>query len=232
MARRTMVQSQLFWNDAQYGAGALVYDATLTGTRVDIANNHALSAGGGLYGHQRARIELDHSSIYRNEAVTGGGGIYTTSLAYLDNVSVWENTARYGAAIRATGGSSFVFGNNVGIADNVSPLWIGDGIEATRARFRNSIIERNHADCSPGVSSIGNVVSPDPACLAGGAAGNVLAPAQTTASFIGAGVVLQIAATSPALDAGDDATCEPDDQRFVARPMGAACDAGAYEREI
>ncbi|MEO8306046.1 MAG: right-handed parallel beta-helix repeat-containing protein [Betaproteobacteria bacterium] len=35
--------------------------------------------------------------------------------------------------------------------------------------------------------------------------------------------------TSPAIDAGDDATCATTDQRGVARPQGIACDIGAYE---
>ncbi|MFT3894170.1 MAG: M4 family metallopeptidase [Anaerolineales bacterium] len=34
---------------------------------------------------------------------------------------------------------------------------------------------------------------------------------------------------SPAIDAGDPATCATTDQRGVARPQGAACDIGAFE---
>ena len=34
---------------------------------------------------------------------------------------------------------------------------------------------------------------------------------------------------SPALDAGNNATCLATDQRGVARPQGPACDIGAYE---
>lgn len=37
---------------------------------------------------------------------------------------------------------------------------------------------------------------------------------------------------SPAIDAGDDATCEAVDQRGVGRPLGAHCDIGAYEAEV
>jgi hypothetical protein len=36
---------------------------------------------------------------------------------------------------------------------------------------------------------------------------------------------------SPALDAGNDATCLSTDQRGVARPQGAQCDIGAFEKE-
>src|SRR5262249_45562682 len=34
---------------------------------------------------------------------------------------------------------------------------------------------------------------------------------------------------SPAIDAGNTATCAPNDQRGAVRPVGAACDIGAYE---
>jgi hypothetical protein len=37
---------------------------------------------------------------------------------------------------------------------------------------------------------------------------------------------------SPAIDAGDDATCESMDQRGVSRPQGAHCDIGAFEIEV
>ena len=36
---------------------------------------------------------------------------------------------------------------------------------------------------------------------------------------------------SPAIDAAGAAACPATDQRGVSRPQGAACDAGAYERE-
>jgi hypothetical protein len=35
---------------------------------------------------------------------------------------------------------------------------------------------------------------------------------------------------SPAIDAGDDLTCPPADQRGVRRPQGAHCDIGAFEQ--
>ena len=35
--------------------------------------------------------------------------------------------------------------------------------------------------------------------------------------------------SSPAIDAGDDSTCPPTDQRGVPRPIGAHCDIGAFE---
>jgi len=42
---------------------------------------------------------------------------------------------------------------------------------------------------------------------------------------------MALSASSPALDAGDDATCEATDQRGVSRPQGSHCDIGAFELE-
>jgi len=36
---------------------------------------------------------------------------------------------------------------------------------------------------------------------------------------------------SPALNAGDNGTCEPRDQRGIRRPQGPRCDIGSYERK-
>jgi uncharacterized repeat protein (TIGR01451 family) len=69
----------------------------------------------------------------------------------------------------------------------------------------------NNADC-PGVA-----VTADPALkpLA------IEAPGNTP--------TMAIDDTSPAYDAGNDATCEPYDQRGVSRPRSLHCDIGAYE---
>jgi hypothetical protein len=73
----------------------------------------------------------------------------------------------------------------------------------------NSLIEDN---------SCGPILSGDP--LLGPLADNG-SPTQTHALLNG----------SPALDAGDSATCLPIDQRGVTRPQGNDCDIGAYESQ-
>jgi uncharacterized repeat protein (TIGR01451 family) len=55
----------------------------------------------------------------------------------------------------------------------------------------------------------------------------LLAPLATEAP--GNTPTMAIDATSPAYDAGDDATCEQFDQRGVSRPRSLHCDLGAYE---
>ena len=70
--------------------------------------------------------------------------------------------------------------------------------------------------CPAGVACSGAVITADPRL--GALAGNGGA---TPTQLPGAG--------SSAVDAGDDATCEADDQRGLARPQGAHCDLGAVE---
>jgi uncharacterized repeat protein (TIGR01451 family) len=69
----------------------------------------------------------------------------------------------------------------------------------------------NNVDC-PGVAVMSD---PNLAALA------IEAPGNTP--------TMAINATSSAFDAGDDATCEPADQRGVSRPRSLHCDIGAYE---
>ncbi|MEM9068743.1 MAG: choice-of-anchor Q domain-containing protein, partial [Myxococcota bacterium] len=227
----TGIETAIHDNQAIYGGGALVFDAPFVGTQVNVFDNNASRYGGGFYGHQRAEIELDHSSLYGNWGSTGGGGIYTLSLAYLYNSTVHENSAFYGAAVQSVGGSSFVFGNNVSIADNQHLGFIGFAIEGPTIRLRNSIVERHFASCSPSVDSIGYVVSTDNNCLSGGAPGNLSGPANTVAQTVGTERRLVLQPGSIAIDVGNTASCESDDQRFLSRPQGLSCDAGAYELE-
>ena len=217
-------------NVAEYAGGVLVYFAELVGSQVQVDTNLARVDGGGFYGHSGSRIELDHSTIESNEALNDGGGIYSRSLTYLFNASVWNNRARTGSAIWNRLSSAFAFGNNVSITENPTTGVGGFGIMTQLTRLRNSIVEQNGAaDCSFGVQSLGHVISPDNTCLAGGASGNINAFANVIPVSTPNGTVLTITASSLAVDAGDNATCETDDQLYTARPQGASCDMGAHE---
>jgi hypothetical protein len=43
---------------------------------------------------------------------------------------------------------------------------------------------------------------------------------------------LSLSPPSPAINAGDNADCPPNDQRGVPRPQGSACDIGAFEAVV
>lgn len=231
-APTTTLRSQIRDNFAEYAGAALIYRTTLTGTETDVFDNASMRDGAGLYGHDASRIELDHSSLYGNVSARLGGAIYARSLVYLFNVTVHDNEAMTGPALYGTS-ASFAYANNSSVADNVSTFGLGTayGIDAPLVRLRNTVVEKNGDDCSPGVTSLGHVVSPSAACLAGGASGNIQAFAATVPQTIGTTRYLELVTSSPAVDAGDNATCEADDQRFVSRPQGSACDIGSWELE-
>jgi hypothetical protein len=89
-------------------------------------------------------------------------------------------------------------------------------------------------DCSGLLSSLGhNLIGSTASCTIGGVmAGNLLGanpnlgPLQANG---GATPTHALPLGSPAVDAGDTATCEAVDQRDVGRPLALACDIGAFE---
>ena len=221
------VNLEMVANTAEYAGGALVYRADLIVSGLNARANNSARDGAAFYGHQNSRIEIDHGAITSNTASGNGGAFYSFSLVYLYNTSIYDNTAVAGSAIYNIYGG-FAYANNVSIVANVPSA--GRGIEANIVRLQNSIVESNGFDCNPGVTSLGYVVSPNPTCLAGGAPGNFNGFANATPLVTPSGsTVLTISSTSAAYNAGDNASCESDDQLYTARPQGVACDIGAYE---
>ena len=101
-------------------------------------------------------------------------------------------------------------------------------------RLINTIV----ANGSPGTNCIGPITDgghnlcSDASCAFGSALGSQndtnpkLGP---WGDYGGPTPTLRLLAASPALDAGDDALCPPQDQRGMARPFGWHCDIGAFE---
>jgi CSLREA domain-containing protein len=193
--------------------------------------------GGAIFGHQ-ATIEVRNSTFAGNYARRGhsGGGDANDGRAS-------------GGAIFLVAGSleinNATFNSN--LTDGVGDLG-GGGIavykpttgEATSLTLRNSILAGNGAhECfvRGGAGYLGSnnlivdstqnghgdapcsgvTVTDDPG----------LGPLTITAP--GKTPTMKIVITSPAADAADLVTAEPDDQRGVPRPVGAGADIGAYE---
>src|SRR5207245_6977832 len=81
------------------------------------------------------------------------------------------------------------------------------------------LVSRGHnlsSDATCGFSASGDQTNTDPQ----------LGPLQNNG---GPTDTMALASTSPAVDAGGDASCPGTDQRGMIRPQGAHCDAGAYE---
>jgi CSLREA domain-containing protein len=202
-----------------------------------ISNNAATGLGGGIYntvgdpfGRLSATVRLTNSTVSGNSAGSGGG---------------IRNSDRLGGA--------FVTVINSTIASN-SARATGGGIDQEEAALEssnivslvNSLVARNTAPTAPDVtggagasfSLIGDGTGSGLTNSNGNQVGNVspytspidprLGP---LADNGGPTATRALEAGSPAIDAASSPDCPATDQRGVARPQGAACDIGSYERE-
>jgi hypothetical protein len=162
------------------------------------------SRGGAIY--SSGDLSINNSTLSNNSADIGGGGVY----------------AEYGSA--AISGST-IAGNGAGEGGGLLNFW-------GELHVVNTIIADSSSggDCvSPGGldSNIATLVE-DGGCDAALSDDPLLAP---LGNYGGSTQTHMLLHGSPALDAGDSAACLATDQRGNARPVGAACDIGAYERE-
>ncbi|HTW89908.1 MAG TPA: choice-of-anchor Q domain-containing protein, partial [Candidatus Binataceae bacterium] len=134
----------------------------------------------------------------------------------LNNVTIADNQATDGGAIRTTNGKSFTSGNSI-IADNSS-----DDCEGTLdSKGYNLILDTS--GCTIKGSTSTDVIGEDPILqpLALNAPGTTETQALTAGSPA-------LKAANPAKPNGIDGHCLPTDQRGVTRPKGA-CDIGAFQ---
>jgi hypothetical protein len=167
----------------------------------------------------------------------------------ITNSTLSGNTATgwHGGAIFQTDGNVTISSSTV--ANNIGPDWapstffIGQfgGSFVPTLTLTNTIVTGNHwyacerfaSGTAANVVSGGHNVVQDASCnpvasdlivgdaMIGPLAGNG-GPTLTHALLPG----------SPAIDAAADLACPATDQRGVARPQGAHCDVGAFEREL
>jgi hypothetical protein len=223
-------------NNATYqlGGGIYVTDANLVLTNSTLSGNSANgvpnSYGGGIFSAS-TDITLTNSTLSGNSAGYAGG-IWNGS----GNLSLTNSTLSGNAAIHVatkpsgnaggilTSSSGNVALTNSTVSGNSAASGSG-GIYVYSAtptiQAINSIVAGNSApggdtNATLNASSTNNIIGIDPGLAALADNGG---PTQTMLPL----------ATSPAIDAGDDAQCPATDQRGVNRPQGAHCDIGAVE---
>jgi beta-glucanase (GH16 family) len=222
------------------GAMLMLMDST-------VANNTAGWSGGGVYSFLNSATTIVRSTISGNVSGDVGGGLRLLGNALIENstVSGNESTGWYGGALFLTDGVADMVNSTV--ADNVSPPWapaqvfVGTFSDASATlNVGNSIVASGQDGCflapfgagAVAIHSLGNNVFTDGSCfpmgsdqIVGdpglGALGDNGGPTLTHALLPG----------SPAIDAASGAFCPATDQRGVARPIGPACDVGAFELE-
>jgi len=242
----TILGSQTKGMTISGGGASRVFQIQSAGTatlrNLSIVNGSASfgTSGGGI-ALIAGSLTLDHSLVSGNSAGTplfggAGGGIYVdgTGTLTVTNTTITKNSAELGGGIYLNAGT--VVATNVTITNNAAHTGGGarsNGPSGTTFTLRNSIVALNNAggDCAFGgpLTLAGTNLIGDTSCGSAGSgiivADPMLAaladnggPTQTQASLAG----------SPAIDAATNCTVT-DDQRYVGRPLGAACDIGAFE---
>ena len=234
-----------FWQ----GGGGIYNGSGATLTLVDstVSNNNARWSGGGVYSFFNTTTTIVRSTISGNVSGDVGGGIRSLGNMTIINSTISGNTATgwHGGAIFQTDGNVVISSST--IANNIGPDWapstffIGQfgGSFVPTLTLTNTIItgnqwyacERFASGTAANVVSGGHNVVQDANCNP--VASDLIlwdAMIGPLASNGGPTLTHALLPGSPAIDAG--AGCPATDQRGVARPQGAACDVGAFERQV
>lgn len=234
-----------FWQ----GGGGIYSGGGASLTLVDssVLNNQSGWSGGGVYSFFNTTTTLVRSTIAGNIANDVGGGLRLLGNASITNSTISGNTATgwYGGALFLTDGT--VAMTNSTVVNNTSPdgasaaVFVGTfGPGSATLNVANSIIAGNQTEgcflapfgAGPvAINSLGNNVFSDATCFPVGA-DQVVADAGVgpLADNGGPTQTHALLSDSPAIDAANGALCPATDQRGTARPQGAGCDGGSFER--
>jgi CSLREA domain-containing protein len=235
------------WGGA-ISVGGTAPSLTITGSTFDgnTANNTGSTGamgGGGAIFINSGPLTVSTSTLINNTAISAnpvfppeGGAIHAglgeASAVTLTNVTLATNTAKYGAAIHLDNGTLTI--NNSTILHNIAA---GGGMDSAinaigiSGTINNTIIGATVAgsSCQAASLTISNTYSTDSSCPG---STTVTEPALLMGPFGDYGGSVDTYALlpgSPAIQAGNNATCAATDARGVVRPQLTACDLGAFE---
>ncbi len=235
---------------AIYSTGTLTVSGTTFGGNAAFPisiGTGAQSRGGALFVAGSATIT--NSTISGNGALElsggrGGAGIFVrnTATVVLNNVTLTENFNESGIAREAGGAGTVTLRNSI-LAGNIGVLTVAnepsDCVGTFVSQGHNIFGVNTGCTFTPASGDqVGTSSAPvDPVLgIADESQGVVTGCANLFFCFSLKNVTIRLLITSPAIDAGDAAvpgsggtSCAPSDQNGVARPVGAACDIGAWE---
>ena len=211
----TVSNATISANSANNGDGMYNYFSNATLTNVTFSGNSATVSGGGMY-NDSSSATLTNVTFSGNSASNGGGMFNFSSSPTLTNVTFSGNSASVGGGMYNDSSSPTL--KNTIIANSSGGDCVNNG-STLNASSSNNLIEGTGADaCGLTDGGNGNIIGVDPnldATLADNGGST-----QTHALLNG----------SPAINAGDNATCATTDQRDITRAgKGPNCDIGAYE---
>ena len=231
--RVTMESGTIVGNDAQSGGGLLVRYGSAELHGGTIMSNTASSLGGGLcMDDASSTVSVQSTAFVGNEASIGGAIRNSGGTLTLINTTLSHNTASIGGGLAVSSGATamtyttIVSNTGLGIYYN-GPVAIKNTIVAHNAN-RNC----DHPNGS-GIVSNGHNLEDDDTCsfVANTDITNTV-PLVGPLTLDSGSWVHPLLLGSPAVEAGqcvDSVTTV--DQRGMARPLGAICDIGAFERQ-
>lgn len=231
-----------------FGAGSGSNNGLLAGTPGfgGTAGTTTVSGSGGGFGgaifSNEGTVTI-HNSTFANNSATGGTGAdgYGGAIFNRNGTLNVNNATISDNSVTTDGGGIYSLGDAETINENDDdPLTSGTPSTATLA-LSNSIVANSSAgddvvvnEIDGGTSNssgVGNLIEGQT-----GFAGTVASSADPNLSPLadngGPTDTFAHPDDSPAIDLADDASCEVVDQRGTDRPLGFACDAGAFEREF
>ncbi len=232
----TLTNTTLFGNSAVSGGGIYsINSGTVTLVNSTLSGNNAtFFLGGGIY-NLNSTLVVTNSTLFNNSThgIEGGGGIYNQGTLTLTNGTIVSN---HSDNVGGRGGGIF---NNGGTITAVNTLIAGNTTAATGSgpdilgAFATGSKNNLLGDGSGAFGIADNDANHN---IVGHSA--LLATTLQSNGTTNGTSTLALLTGSPAINAGDNATCANTtgaapvagkDQRGVARPQGAVCDIGAFE---
>jgi hypothetical protein len=211
-------------NTVRDNSGAGIFNFNGSSATIDRTTISGNTQSGGILNSGAAMVAVSNSTVSGN---TGGGITGSVSTLLVSNSTISGNT---GGGIQGSGSAAV---SNCTIHANPTSSGDGAGINFTgNALLRNTIVA-NHArgNCAGGIVSQGHNLDDDNTCglFQAGDVPNILdAMLGPLANNGGTTQTLALLAGSPAVNAGNPATCLATDQRGFGR--AGICDIGAFER--
>ena len=216
--------------DSGAGGGAITNWGELSVYRSTFERNSADDAffGGGAIDNVGFAAIGNSTFAYNSAVGNTGGAVNNDGFMFMGNNTFSRNTADLGAV---TNFVDLLVGNTI-MADSFDgPDCVNFGVGAPPAMIdgTNNLIE---TDGSAVLTCAGaDIVSSDDPMLPGLSIG-LPGPFGLGGPFFFGTPVMIPETGSPAINAGDNATCIPEDQRMVARPEAGTCDIGSVEVQV